>query len=392
MEEYQLERCRDLLRFAGRYSVFYKEQFARLDIDSESLTSLKDLKHVPATDKSTLVSRADDIHTKAAFNRLFFSETSGTSGQVLKFYRNEEWESGHRAAIFRGYSWHEVNPWDRNGYFWGYNTAGRNAARTRLLDVVQNRFRLFSYEHDAIASFARKLRGAVYLHGYSSMIYEVAKVVNRLGLSGQYNLKMIKGTSEKVYETYQTEVVNAFGRRIINEYGACEAGIIAFECPHGSMHICSEHVIVEEEDGEILVTNLLSKSFPIIRYRLGDSIKLAPPEFRCPCGRAHPVILDVLGRVGKRVVGFQKSYPSLTFYYVFKNLALTKNISLNYQAVQETPGEVLLRIEQPEGAYKEDLQRELRKYFLDDLRFDIRYEQRLHAMDGKLKDFITTIS
>ena len=159
------------------------------------------------------------------------------------------------------------------------------------------------------------------------------------------------------------------------------------------MHICCENVIVEEENGEIIVTNLLSKSFPIIRYELGDSIQLADKNFQCPCGRAHPVILDVLGRVGKTVFGKSSTYPSLTFYYVFKNLALTKGILLNYQAVQENKGEVLLKIEQSENeTIGPALWHELKKYFHDDLNFDIQYNQQLHTHDGKVKDFITTIS
>jgi phenylacetate-CoA ligase len=104
------------------------------------------------------------------------------------------------------------------------------------------------------------------------------------------------------------------------------------------MHIAMENVVVEVIDGEIVVTNLYSQSFPIIRYKLGDSVKLADSDFKCKCGRAHPVITDILGRVGKKIAGKESSYPSLTLYYLFKNLGLTKNILLNYQAIQKGIG------------------------------------------------------
>src|SRR5690606_6507219 len=129
--------------------------------------------------------------------------------------------------------------------------------------------------------------------GYSSMIYEVAKMINQMEQGGKYNLKMIKGTSEKIYDSYQDEVQKAFGLKIISEYGAAESGLIAYECPEGSMHINVENVVVEVVKGEILVTNLLSRSFPIIRYQLGDAVTLADPAFKCKCGRNHPVVLDV---------------------------------------------------------------------------------------------------
>lgn len=224
------------------------------------------------------------------------------------------------------------------------------------------------------------------------MIYEVAKMVNKLGIEKQFHLKMIKGTSEKIYERYQEEVEKAFGAKIISEYGAAESGLIAYECPEcGNMHINMENVIVEESEGEIVVTNLLSRSFPIIRYKLGDSIKLAEPDFKCPCGREHPVLTDVLGRVGKKIIGKEKIYPSLTFYYVFKNLALNAGINLNYQAIQKEKGKICLKIEQEKAGTLELLRKELNKYFKEDIDFEILYDQILHTKDKKMRDFITEI-
>ena len=225
------------------------------------------------------------------------------------------------------------------------------------------------------------------------MIYEVAKKINSLGLSLQFpKLKMVKGTSEKIWPSYQHEVQKAFGLKMISEYGSMETGIIAFECPSGNMHTAMEHVIVEELNGEAVITNLLSNSFPIIRYKLGDAIKLAPIDYKCPCGRSHSVILDVLGRVGKSVQGIENNYPSLTFYYVFKNIAFTSKFEVNYQAVQNKKGEVLMRIEQTYSKELESIiRKELSKYFKDDIAFTIEYGSKLHMMDGKLKDFIQNI-
>ena len=202
---------------------------------------------------------------------------------------------------------------------------------------------------------------------------------------------MIKGTAEKVYESYQEEVKKAFGLKIINEYGSTESGIIAFECPEGSMHIVMENVIVEEEKGEILVTNLLSESFPIIRYKLGDIIELAPNDFTCNCGRAHPVILNVLGRLGVKIIGKTKDYPGRMIYSAIKNLATNYDIYLNYQAVQKIPGFVVINIEQDNSSSKSILNRELDKYFDEDVTFEINYGIPLHQMNGKLIDFVTTI-
>ena len=119
---------------------------------------------------------------------------------------------------------------------------------------------------------------------------------------------------------------------------------------------------------------------------------MADKDFKCKCGRSHPVILDVLGRVGKNVIGYDETYPSLTFYNVFKNIALKHNIILNYQAIQNEPGKILLKIEQDNPDALIYLNNELKKYFKSDVDFEILFNSNLHTMDGKLKDFITTLN
>ena len=306
--------------------------------------------------------------------------------------KDEKWDSANRAALFRYYDWYGVKPWDRNGYFWGYNIHPSKIIKIKIEDFLQNRFRLFSYKTKSILEFTQKLKKAKYLHGYSSMIYEVAKIVNELELKDQFNLKLIKGTSEKIYEKYQEEVKKAFGAKIVSEYGAGESGLIAFECPENNkMHINMQNVILEEINGESVVTNLLSFSFPVIRYNLGDYIRLASKDFRCNCGRNHYVLEDVLGRVGKLIYGKTGKYPSLTLYYVFKNLYFQKRILLNYQATQDEKGKLILKIEQDSSSYLDDINIEIQKYFKGDMQVDIMFGQKLHMMNGKMRDFISTI-
>ncbi|MEB8329858.1 phenylacetate--CoA ligase family protein [Flavobacteriaceae bacterium KMM 6897] len=391
LRDYQINKCREFLEFAYKNSTFYKRFFDDNNFDPSQFRDIKQLKDLPPITKGTLIKYNKQIQSNYPFKKLFISSTSGTSGESLEFFKDEEWDSHNRAAIFRGYSWYNVKPWDKNAYLWGYNINPKEAFKIKLLDRLQNRFRLFSYTSYEIEKFARELKGAKYLHGYSSMIYEVAKLVNKSGGSNDYSLKMVKGTAEKVYGSYQKEIKKAFGVKIINEYGSTESGIIAFECPKGSMHIVMENVIVEQEEGEILVTNLLSKSFPIIRYKLGDMLELAPSDFRCDCGREHPVILNILGRLGKKIIGDKKEYPGRMIYSAIKNLATNYDLHLNYQAVQHIPGFIEMNIEQNDTSSRLLLEKELDKYFDGDVNFEINYGKPLHKMNGKLTDFVTTI-
>lgn len=394
LQKLQFSHTRESLIFAFLNSRFYHEKFSEHSFDPrQDFRCIEDLNRVPIITKQELIEQNALIHSGKSFGRLFLSETSGSTGQSLTFRKDGNWDSFNRASRARGFSWYDVKPWDRNGYLWGYNFSGSAKIMTSVLDTLQNRFRIFSYKDDAVIRFAHKLKNADYICGYSSMIYEVAKRINEIqGTPKPLNLKMVCGTSEKIYESYQNQSIKAFGRKIIGEYGAAEAGVIAFECPHGSLHINMEGVLVEEENGEIIVTNLVARSFPVIRYKLGDYIKLRDPAYECPCGMKHRVIEDVLGRVGKVIYGRNGKYPSLTFYYVFKNLAVNNNIELNYQAEQYSKGEIVLKLQQQlPPLWRASLDKELLKYFGGDIEFRVEDGQTIHKMQGKFRDFVSYI-
>ncbi|MCB9398745.1 MAG: phenylacetate--CoA ligase family protein [Acidobacteria bacterium] len=392
LEDFQQERLRELLIWAQR-APYYQKLFTDLQLDPERKWDPGDFQKLPILDKATLLDQNEAIHTQYPWPKLFFCETSGSTGQVLTFRRNERWDSFNRASIWRGYQWHGVQPWDRNLYFWGYNFGSRKRLKTRILDAAQNRFRLFDYRPETLRAVLPRLKQVVYIHGYSSMIYELARLVlDQVGPLELPKLKMIKGTSEKIFPHYQETIRQAFGRNMISEYGAAESGIIAFECASGNMHLNMEGCLVEEVDHEILVTNLLSHSFPIIRYRLGDTIRLGDPKYTCPCGLAHPILEEVTGRIGKNLIGKTGHYPSLTLYYIFKNLFFEKGLKLNYQAHQYQKGQLVYRLT---NALSPDLERQIRlesgKYFGVDMDLVFEQVETLQTYQGKLKDFISHI-
>jgi len=390
LKDYQFTKLQQLLRHAYNSTPFYKNRFDNNNLHPEDIKSLEDLPKIPSVEKSELIRHIEEIQISNYPEKLFFSETSGSSGEPLVFYRNMDWDAWHNASVLRGYSWYDVKPWERNGYLWGFNFNFKRRMKTKLLDILQNRFRLFSYDDHEMDKFIKKLRKAIYIGGYSSIIYEIAKRINKSGFNeSEFSVKMIRGTSEKIFEKYQKECLKAFGQRMINEYGAAEAGIIAFECPAGNMHINMETVIVEVEDNEIVVTNLFSHSFPIIRYKLGDVIDI-DKDIQCVCGMKHHIIKEITGRIGKTIYGHKSTYPSLTLYYIIKNLAIDKQTLINYQAVQFKKGYLELYLE-------ENLSVENRKYLLEsfenyfqkDMELKIVEEADLMCKDRKRKDFIS---
>ena len=390
LEAYQLEQLKELVSFAKANSDYYKDTFK--DVDPKLFTSLKDIEKLPLLSKQDVIDFTEKIHTKYNFKKVFTATTSGSSGDPLVFKREESADSFNRAAIFRGYSWFNVQPWERNGYFWGFDFSKVKRLKVQLLDVLQNRFRVFDYKEKAFKHFVKKLQNASYIHGYSSMIYQAAKLINDKNLPKPTHLKMVKGTSEKIYDSYKSEIEKAFGVPIISEYGATESGIIAFECKERNMHINMEGVIVEQIDNQIVVTNLQMKAFPIIRYQLGDYIQLASKDMKCNCGKSHYILNEVTGRIGANVYGKKEIYPSLYFYYIFKNLGKKHNLKLTYQVIQKEKGILIFNLKENITDKQEQLlNEEIRTYFSDDIAYSIHQNVKKKGGNGKTKSFISYI-
>lgn len=385
------QRLKDLCVFAAEHSPFYKRRFEEAGFDPLKNWSLEEFRNIPITTKRDLIAHNQEIHTPAKFfKKRFFVETSGTSGEILTFHRDESWDSFNRAAIWRGYSWFGANPWDRKLYFWGYNTAPLKRLKLKVMDFMVNRFRLFDYDPGKLKQLLPKLNNVAIIEGYSSMIYELANLIEDKQPKFK-SLKLVKGTSEKVFPHYQDIAKKVYGMPIANEYGSTESGIIAFECPKGSMHITMEGVYVEQdpEDGGILVTNLQSFSFPSIRYKLGDQIVLAPSDFTCECGFHSPVIREVTGRIGKKIFGSTQIYPSLTLYYIFKNLYFNDNRTIDFQAHQYEKGKLEIWLkESVTDTLQSLILSEAGKYF-SDIEITLLENHDFRQQAGKLRDFVS---
>jgi phenylacetate-coenzyme A ligase PaaK-like adenylate-forming protein len=100
-------------------------------------------------------------------------------------------------------------------------------------------------------------------------------------------------------------IAQAFGCTVSNSYGASEFLPMGWECRLGHMHANTDWVLLEPVDerhapvppGELshttLITHLGNEVQPIIRYDLGDRIRVHREP--CRCGSPFPVI-EVQGR------------------------------------------------------------------------------------------------
>ena len=383
LDNMQQRKLQKLISHAKQHSPYYSESLR--DIDVSSIT-LKNLERLPILTKDDLRNCSDEIHsTNFLKSDLIKSETSGSTGDPFVFYRDKQWDAAHRAAIWRGIEQHGVRPWNRNLYLWGFIFDKKSTRKIRALDYLQNRFRIFQITKSELKKNLPKLKHVHFVSGYSSVIDSLVKLIEETN-TRLPKLKMLKGTSEKIYPSYQSRAKRVLGIPIVSEYGAAETGIISYSCTEGINHTVRENVIVECVDGRAVITNLESYSMPIIRFDLGDYIEI--DEVQCKCGRHSQVITEILGRVGKSIFGVSKEYPSLTLYYIFKDLALLHDVMLSYQAIQSAKGKLQLLIFDNLINVDVELIKIISKKYLPDVEIEI-VQGSADERDAKLKDFVS---
>lgn len=124
------------------------------------------------------------------------------------------------------------------------------------------------------------------------------------GLSYQGKVDTFFPTAETVLPVHRELIPAMLGCRVVDQYAASEGAPFILQCPQGSLHIhplTGVFEVVDEamqpaREGEILVTSFTTRGTPLIRYRIGDRIKLAPDDYRCPCGSCFPVVQHIEGR------------------------------------------------------------------------------------------------
>ena len=161
---------------------------------------------------------------------------------------------------------------------------------------------------DPLENIVERLNGfqPKVLAAYASMAHLLAEeqLAGRLHISPSF----VFGSSEVFTEQARRHVEEAWGRKSFEVYAATKPAGIASECDlHSGMHLFEDLVITEvvDEDNmpvppgiygeEVLVTVLFSRTMPLIRYEMSDSVRPASSP-RCSCGRPFALIDGIQGR------------------------------------------------------------------------------------------------
>ena len=353
----QRKRLRDIVTQAHGHTAWYRRIFDQLGLTPADIRDFPDLERLPVLHKQHIADApgefwADNIPLK----RRLKTVSGGTTGPALTTWWDAQGRDIAVAALIRGARWAGLRPgepyaipygvprlpetrraaWRRRLGCWA-----RNSMYTQSLPASREGLRLSVAE---IRSF-----GAKQIYSCPSYLVEMARTApsecHALGLGG------IITSGETLFPVHRQILEAVFGCRVYDRYGSAELDTVSQECGArpGMLHITAETCWVEivgtdgrrlpvGETGEIVVTGLVNRAMPLLRYAPGDLGRLV--EEPCPCGRILPVMQVVEARMCDMILDVHgQRIPGGFFLYLFRG----KPGIREFQLVQREPQSLLVR-------------------------------------------------
>ncbi|WP_396179298.1 phenylacetate--CoA ligase family protein, partial [Flavobacterium sp.] len=224
---------------------------------------------------------------------VYVNKTSGSSGHPFVFAKD---------TFSHAMTWaNNIHKFGRFGIdfnasyqarFYGIPLDFIGNRKERFKDFLSNRFRfsIFDLSDTVLEGFLNEFRKRKfdYINGYTSSIVLFAQFLQQKKIVLTTicpTLKVCVVTSEMLFEDDKILLEKQLGVPIVNEYGASELDLIAFQsrsiAEESEWQVNSETLYVEilddqnqplpyGKEGKIVVTSLYNKAHPFIRYEIGD--------------------------------------------------------------------------------------------------------------------------
>jgi len=358
IDELRLERLRDVVTSAYEHTPYWRGVMDQHSIRPEDIRRLGDLSRFPLLVKATLRERREEMTWKEEGTRLQLVRTSGSTNEALQFYTNSNREAHINAARMRGHQWIGIRRGEKEMYFWGSPVELSKQDRIKRIrdwfinDGLTNGFEIRAESVPEYLEFWKRWRPKC-IFGYPCSFSLMAMMARSQGIDlrelKDRGLRVISTTSELLTDVDRKLITEAFGVPVYDSYGLREGGLVGHECEHFTMHCMDEQVILETIDpqtleptdgeGELVLTNIVGKVMPIIRYRTGDIVTLSSDP--CPCGRTLSSVKVSGGRAADFVVTSDGKWVAA--YFIIYICRSVPGI-VKFQLHQERRGHMTVRL------------------------------------------------
>ncbi len=302
-ELYRRRDCalRRLITHAERNFPYYRDLLRRAGLRAADIRSAADLQQLPPSRKEDL--RRAMTSCAGIPSRAVWISTSGSSGQPMRFPFLPRDRSRLNLTWLRPLLAHGVSPLARTLEITGpHNVIEKKSWYQQAGLWRRKSISIFRPESEWLAELNREKPDLLW--GYSGSLKLLARHVSERG-KAVFQPKLLVGVSDLVDQECREALGKVFQAPLLDLYGAAEGACISWYCADcRSYHINADHMVlefVENDDSapgdnprRILLTNLYSFAFPIIRYEIGDCGN--PDDEQPRCGRGLPLMKIIAGR------------------------------------------------------------------------------------------------
>jgi phenylacetate-CoA ligase len=396
-ENYLSAKKWEIFQYHSKENSFYKSL-----LNNSEVSSWED---IPILEKQDLqIPLEQRLSNNYRLKDVYVSKTSGSSGHPFSYAVDKYAHALTWSTYFEFYKQYDIRIGQSyEARFYGMPKEPFPHLKERVKDKIINRFRfnIFDLSEEKLSLFLQKFKTTAfdYMNGYTSSIVRFAKFLNAKGVVLKEvcpSLKVCITTSEMLFDSDRTLLVKQLGIPVVNEYGASESGIIAFENPNLEWRLNLNTLYVEVVDdngkvldygnkGNILITSLYNKAHPFIRYKIGDIGAIDDKNLLSLNGRTNEFAILPSGKV----------VPALTFYYVTKsaieNNGLVKEMMVK-QIRQDTFDIIYVAEQQLSAAQITKICKAVEDYLEPQLQLNFkRQDVIIRAKNGKLKQFVSEI-
>lgn len=365
MAEYQTRHLNGLLQTALANSPWHAGRLYAAGLAEavmDGAVTLGDLARLPTMNKRDARDNVEQLVWRAVPGGVFKYTTGGSSGEPLIFHFGRARQAADAAGRLRARRWWGVQPGEREAYLWGAPVELNKTDRIKTLrDRLVNQLLLNAFEmsparmDDYLAAIQAWNPKAVY--GYASSLALLAAHAESRGMRLELPALCVVSTTGEPLFPHQRELIErVFGVSVSVEYGARDAGLMALQSPDGTLLQMSETHLIEVlddagnpvEEGEAVITSLVSEAQPFIRYRTGDVVRRSGKAD--PGGRGLEVLDAVIGRQTDFIVAADgRIMHALAVIYVLRAIPGVGQFKLIQHAVDRM--EVLVV---PDARWNED--------------------------------------
>jgi len=398
IEEIQSDKIKKLIQYAYVNVPYYKKLYDYCGVNIYCIDDLTDIPLITKDDirgyNKEFLSREMDITS------LMRTATGGTTDSPVTLFYSKDCFSEKQACTLYFFEWFDYRPGDKIAYLWGaeQDYPSKMSLRGKIVNYlsVNGLFLPISYLNDSIMfdyySRLKKFKPKV-LQSYPTPLYIFSCFLERSNL--RLDIPSINVTAEFLYDYQREKIEEVFQCKVFNWYGARELGHIATECrEHRGMHVNAHSLFVEvlkdgkrvyDEEGEVVVTDLLNKAMPLIRYKIGDLGKLSTRK--CRCGSSLPILEDVGGRY---VDSFKKRDGTLIPGVAFTNRVIKENKEIKELQIIQTGYERftlnIVRGNQYSNTALEHLKASIERFMHEKIEFTVHFVDSIkRERSGKVR-------